>query len=701
MTDFLPETVQFSIPFIFVLLISTLAIILSYLVYRQTNPNNSSFLRTFLATLRTILLLSLLILFFKPKLFIQFFEKKHLNVALLVDYSASMNWQDENEKRIDSLNIALEKIKKITSDYDVNLNASYFNQTVIQGSDSLNTPYGTTNFKNAFDNLKSTDNQMAILVSDGIRTDGVVPQSIGIPVYAVGIGKKSTLADVFINDVEYDPVAYQDKEQNIVVKISAHNIAASQAKVFLYQGNSLLSSKNIVIEQNGVEQDVSFTFKINQAGLKQFKIEIKPETEDSNKQNNTFVFTQDILKNKIRIGIFSSVPNNEYKFLKFLLSQSENVEVIPYLKIANRGVGNYDVDSLDVVMLQGYPGRFTAQSELSKISQSIQRSGQGLIIFLDENTNLSKLSSFDLKNVFSQIKKRERVISVSVKPAEANNLLLRLYDDPELTSLFFNSVPPIESDFEIQNKISSSDVLIAAASGEISDKNMIISETKDQKIIIMNGSGFWRWHFSLQRDDKIKNGYFNLLSNMIRWAANKNKFQPVVLNVNKNTVNPGQEIMLDGRLFDSQNNPITNGRMEINVQSGNQEFSIPMEADSSGVFNARYTPVNEGAYLFTAQGLVDGEVIGTDKKSIVVVPYNREFIRTNQDSSFLKLLADNSAGKYFTLVNLDSIRNYMGNSDARILVKDEIELRFKSWLLYFLILVVVTEWVFRKKNNLP
>ena len=188
---------------------------------------------------------------------------------------------------------------------------------------------------------------------------------------------------------------------------------------------------------------------------------------------------------------------------------------------------------------------------------------------------------------------------------------------------------------------------------------------------------------------------------MVRWAANKNKFQPVVLNTNKNTVNPGQQIVFDGHLFDSQNNPFKNGQMTIEAQLADQKFKIPMQADSIGGFSAYYTPVNEGTYVFSAQGIVNGNEIGRDKKNIVVVPYNREFIRTNQDSSFLKLLAESSGGKYYTLDGLDSLKKHFDTGNQKILVKDEIELRFKSWLLYFIILVVTLEWSLRKKNSLP
>ena len=338
MKELLPEVLQFSIPFIFVLIIAAVAALLSYAVYRQTNPQNSPFIRTFLAILRSILLVVLLVLFFKPKIFLQFFNEKPKNIALLVDHSASMGWENENENRADSVKTAISVIESNLADYDVNLKKIYFNQTIVDSTDSLVTPFGTTNFNTAINHLKDSNYEQAILVSDGIRTDGIVPQLNRVPIYTVGLGEKYTSPDIFVIDVGYNPVVYHNKDQTINVKISNSNMPKSSAKIFIYLGNKLITSKNITIAESGTEQEIEFVYKAQQIGLQKFRVEVRPETKDSNIQNNLFVFTQEVLKSKIQVGIFSSVPNNEHKFLKFLLSKSENIETHSFIKIKNKPI---------------------------------------------------------------------------------------------------------------------------------------------------------------------------------------------------------------------------------------------------------------------------------------------------------------------------------------------------------------------------
>lgn len=701
MKDILPQILRFNIPFIFVLIIIAVAAALAYMIYKQTNPQHSTFLRTFLATLRSIILVIIMILFFKPQILLQFTEEKPKNIALIIDHSASMGWIDENENRADSTRAAVSEIENELSGYDINLKKIYFNQDVLDSTDSPGKPFGTTNFNSVLDFLKKSKFNQAILVSDGIRTEGIIPQIEHIPVFTVGVGKKSIAPDLFISNVEYTPVVYQDKDQKITVKIANNNLPESSARIVMHEGKKIIDSKKIITTASGTEQEIIFNYKARRSGIQRYRVEIIPAAKDSNIKNNTFTFTQEVLKSKIRIGIFSSIPNNEHKFLKFLLSASHDFEIHSFIKIKNRFYDQYPMDSLDVVILQGYPTTNTDQSEFNMLTNSIRKNRPGTIFMLDNLTDISRMSVFEINHFANKIERRRTPLSVTVSPGDISNILLRVYNDNDQINLFFNAIPPLTSFFSIDGIKKGTQVLLSGNYRGVRANTLLIREEKNSKMVLFNGAGFWRWYFSLQRDNKTRDGYKNLLTNIIHWVANKNKFKPVVLNINKTTVNPGQEIIFDGRLFNAQNSPVKNGQMVINARQNKEKFTIAMQADSNGGYRASYTPVSEGSYVFEAQGFDEGKQIGSDSKEAVVIPYNREFIKTNQDTSFLHLLAENSGGKYFSLNKLDSLTNYLDVNKTETLVKDELELRFKSWLLYFVIAVAALEWAMRKKNSLP
>lgn len=701
MKDLLPEVLQFSIPFIFVLAIGLFAAALAYILYRQTNPQNSTYLRTFLATLRSILILLLVILFFKPKLFLQYYTDKPENIGLLIDHSASMGLKNDSENRPDSVNLALNRIENILADYDVILHKIYFNQSVLDSTDSIQAPFGTTNFYQAVNSFKKHTVDKAIMISDGIRTEGIIPGIIPVPVYTIGIGEKESQPDIYITDVEYSPAVYQNKDQRINIKISNNNMPRATARLFLYESNQLIASRNITVAESGTEQDFNFTFKPKNVGVHSLRAEIRSDTKDSNRQNNVYVFTQEVLKSKIQVGIFSSVPNPEHKFLKFLLGLTDNIETHSYLKIKNKLLTDYPTDSLDVVILQGYPGRSASLAEINSLKNSLIKNNPGILIMLDNDTDPAKMSTLGIGKIVSSLKRRNQVATATLNSPVLDNILLRVFDSIEQSSAFYNAVPPVESYYILNDLNPQTDVLLEAQINGTTEPILLSLENQNDKIVLFNGLGFWRWHFSLQRNEIVRKGYKNLLINLIRWAANKNKFKPVVLGVNKKSVNPGQKIIFDGHMVDALNNPIPGGQLTINATVDKQKFSFTMDMDSNGTYTATYTPVSEGTYRFEALGYTEGKLIGSDRQTVVVTPYNREFIHTNQDTSFLQLIAENSGGKYFKLADMDSIANYLNINNASIMVKEELELRFKSWLLYFILAIAILEWSLRKKNNLP
>lgn len=703
MADLFPEILQFNISFIFVLLIIAVSAGLGYLLYQKTNPQNSFLVRAVLAVLRTVLLLLIIILFFNPAIFYRFIEQKPKKIALLIDHSASMALKNESESRADSTGNVVSLIKEVFASKDVDISIFYFNQTVFTANDdTLSKPFGLTNFNNLDNFIAENTFDQVILVSDGIRTDGAMPQINGeVRIYTIGVGNNLDEPDISILNVEYKPSVYQGKEQEVIVRLANKNISNGHVRVSLFNNKNLIREETIEITESGVERELTLSFKPQKVGLQQFSVEVFPDVPDVNSKNNRFVFTQEVVKNKILVGIFSAAPNYEHKFLKFILRQSEMIDVHSYITIKNKKISRIPFDSLDVIIFQDFPAINTLGNSLEQIKKSLTLNKQGFIVFPGKKTNLPKLNSFNEFLPVSNILVRRRVLTEIFTPSDRNYLhpIISLFDDSEQNAGFWNSLPPVQIRFAASVKKESIVLLKVVTRGE-KENGLVILENKGHKSALINGIGLWNWHFSLRDDEDYKDGYKNFILNLVHWSANKTKFKPVVLKTNKNTIHPGQEIIFEGFIYSAQNEPLKTGRMEIEVIGQHQNFTIQMESDGSGSYKVRYAPGGEGRFDFVARAYVGDKEIGRAKQTVEVIPYNREFIQTDLDSLFLKRLAENSGGKFFKAKDAKDVFNYLDFSYDNIRIENEIQLRYKTWLLYFLIGIAVLEWVVRKKNNL-
>lgn len=705
MQNIFPEIIRINIPFIFILIIIFVSAGLSYFLYRQTNPESRSRLKYTLAIFRIITLVCLILLFFNPKLFFSYTEQVPRNVSVFTDISSSMGLITESENRPDSIRIASESLGRILNDQNLAVNNYYFSQEIYQDSpDSLNNYQGLTNYNNVFKIIAEQKPDQVVIISDGIRTDGPYPQSGNdAVVFSIGIGKTKPEPDFFIQDVDYKPVVYQGKEQQISVKIANTNTQPADARLILFSGQKVLASKTLKFEQENSEQEISFNYKLNTVGVNKLTLKLNSEQYDQNSKNNSYVYTQEVVKNKLRVGLFSAFPDYEHKFLNFVLQQSENIEVYSYLNIKNKIKENFSVDSLDIMIFNGFPGRFTDQQFLNRISSSIRQNGQSLIVLLNEYTNKQKLMIF--KDYIPVQDITEKGMASNGQPLFSQkhdlNPILRLFENDKNNQQFWDAVPPISIYFSLDRLKNDADVLLhVPVPGGIDPILALSSEKSSNKSILLNGSGFWRWHFLLSDQNEIKEGYKKLIQNFVRWASGKRKYKPVILEVTRNTVNPGHEITLEGMLYDAQNEIIKNGQMLMNAISGSQQFTLDMSLDSNGIFHGSYRPSAEGTIIFNATGMLENKEIGNDKKTVEVVPYDREFIRTLQDTVFLKKIAHQTGGKYYSLKTLDQIAAELETQPRINAVSEEFDLRYKSWLLFLIIVVIAFEWILRKKNNL-
>lgn len=702
MSDFFPEILQFNIPFIFVVLILFISVLFSYVLYRKTNPDNSNVVKILLGGFRTFLLLLIIILFFKPAIFYQITKEKAQDLLLIIDHSASMGWESELEKRQEETQSVINYINKNIQDYDVNITKEYFNASILKNADSLGLPFSATNFLNVANHITEQNLDKVLLISDGIRTAGRVPQfNSDVPVYTIGVGNIEDDPDIFISDVEFKPVVYQGKRQTIKVKVSSQNVTNKVVIASLTSGNVVLSNTKINIEKSGTTYEILLNDTPQKPGLTNYKIQINSDIRELNKQNNQFVYSQEVVKSKVHVGIFSAVPNNEFKFLKLLLSRSDDIEVHTYLKVLNKTIRQpYPVDSLDVIIMQGYPSVNTSRAEINQIIASLEKQGQGLMIMLDQQTDLSQLRAFQEYLPMKRIIKLDKALSGPVSPENTNNVIMRLYENNAVNNGFFQAIPPIKLFYSLREFDQSAKPLIKLDSRNIFEKCLIINEKINRKIIVYNGAGFWKWHFSMYNHELYSDGYAKLLNNQIRWISGKSKFKPVVLELNNRSVNPGQEISLNGYLYDAQSNPIVNGNMQVDARLNDQSFIINLETDSTGRYSARYTPISIGRYRFIAQGFQQGLPLGQDSQVLDVLPYNQEYIKTNQDTSFLKQIAFESGGAYFNHDKLYDLFSQMDLKPRKVRIEEEIELRNKAWLMYLILALAVTEWSFRKIKNL-
>lgn len=706
----MPDKILINIPFIYIVFIAAAAIFISLYFYRRTLPAVKPLLRYLLGGLRAAVLFFLMLLFFAPRFLLTFFEAQTPQIAVFVDNSLSMGYRSELEDRWTETQNVVNRLKDI-----IQLNKKVgwyeFNSAVKAClPESLHVSQGGSNFSAVMRLLQEKNFDKAVLISDGNMTEGAYPlstdnRSAG-ELYTIGMGAVSGEQDVFIDDVVYQPLVYRLQRQNIEVKIGSKNIKEKkQLQVRLLEQDKVIAGKVVEIDTSEAEQSLTFEYTPDRLGLNRLQMTLETLKGETNILNNISTFVQEVLKNKLRIGIFSGSVGYENKFLNLVLKSQNNFETYPFVENkAGQFYQNPDprlMDSLDILILQGYPDAATKDEFIQRLKLTSQKRNPLFIFFLSKKTRTDKLQAFQDFLPFEKLPplltagETERYVESS-----SGYLSLSLFNDEVLNRQFWSKIPPLPPAYNLYGLKSKAQVLL---SGKIKNREIpliVLFEKNHIRSALFNGEGFWKWHFHLQDEPLFLSGYANLLAQIIRWTAGSARLKPVILETPAKIVHPGERFRLTGYIYDANYSPVSNGSIGIEVKSPDRKFTLDAVNDSSGRYITDFTPTSVGRINIKAEGMVNGQIVGSDQLELEVIPFEKEYIRLSQNVSLLKGLAQTHRGLYFPATQVDSLRKYF-NSETKIIQRDDfIEIWYLPATLILIIVLITAEWILRKRYGM-
>ncbi len=696
----LPAAIESNIPFLALLGIAVLAFGFAYWHYRSVVPQISDIKRRLLMGLRFISFASVLFLFFKPNITLIFQREIKPKISVYVDNSLSMSVQDAAEKRWEETAKVLKKVNILRPG-----TRWLFNNNVFPLNDSsFAVSKDATNFETLFKHIDENKADNIILISDGNVTAGSYPVQLkrhpDKKIFTVGIGREENNSDLFIDNVSYEPVIYKGIEQNISVKIGTKNLKkAFTASVKLMQNRTVLAVKSFRVDTLEAFHTIVFQNTPQTVGQNKFKVTLENYKSDVNKQNNSFLFIQQILKKKLQIALFTGLPGYESKFLNQLLSAEPDFDCRFFVENKQgrfSGKDNPDIKTpFDVLIFQNFPSPYTKQQTLIQLAQILKKRKSSLFLMLGEKTDRAKLNSFLEFTPFEQVPKKLRS---EAEPLfnPGNSALLDLFNNSSANSQFWQQIPPI-------------DVLFAP--GKLKPEVKILLSGKERPLILsyskpgfrnmtFNGNGFWRWHFLMQNNSALANGYKNLLKHSIRWLADRRKIKPVLLKADATETIPGKAVQLNGFIYDADFKPVKDGQFQLQVQQGEEIIEINTEMDSSGRYSAKYLPAKEGTLQFTAKGFRFGRLYGQDKLQVEVAAAEKEFIHTGINRRYLQQIAKESGGLYTDAAQIDSLIKHIPQEVTIQKEKQSIALWYNPYLLAFILLTIISEWILRRRFGL-
>jgi hypothetical protein len=210
---------------------------------------------------------------------------------------------------------------------------------------------------------------------------------------------------------------------------------------------------------------------------------------------------------------------------------------------------------------------------------------------------------------------------------------------------------------------------------------------------VMATSGTWRWQMSQPLGDPAHDLFWQQL---LRWLVLDSPGQVVVTAPAQTLMDDGQ-IQLTANVRDPDYLPVADAKVTAHL-IGPDGLSALVDmtpaTDTPGVFRANWTAEKPGSYL--------AEVTASGHTESGTLPFERidgvaENFHTVQNRELLEKLSRETGGRYWKPDELTRLPNEISYSDAGISVRDIKELWNMPVVFLWLLLLISSEWLLRRK----
>lgn len=611
-------------------------------------------------------------------------------IALVVDDSKSMIQSGDTLETISKQVADLQT--RLSEKYQVDV-ISYSNVPQFTTADKFTATGSETNISQA---LRYTKEQYVnqnlggvVLLTDGIYTGGSNPSFVAegykVPIYTIGVGDTAVYADIGVNNVSHNSLAYLGNEFPLRVEVKATKLAGKQANMQVLLNGSTILQKSVFIDKENFFYEVDVVAKAQKLG--QNKVEVRLTTFDNEKNtgNNIYTLYVDVIDGKKKVAIWADAPHPDLGMLRAAVNTNENYEAAISLKL-------YEVSSdIDLVILHNW---FATRAQLN-LYEKLKSSGIPILLIVGDgfDSRIFNNGSQDIK------------FNASGRGTNAALPLVNgRFEYFELEADLAQNIkkwPPLKAAFGKYKGYQPSDVLLYQQIGSVTTQEplILLNASNKSRLGIVAGTGLWQWRLVDFEKNETHEGVNSLVTKMVQYLAVKEDKKLLKVYPSAKQYGVGEDVTLLGELYNQSLDPISGQEINISLKDADGKVYKHTMTASGSQYRLVLQNLEAGAYQYEAKATVGGVSL-VDKGYFTLIGQQKELVNLTADFNMLRGLSSATGGKFVSLAGAEILGNtLLENESLKSVIAEENKLedliKFQ-WIFWLLLSLLSVEWFVRK-----
>ena len=681
--------------------------IFSYYIYKYTIPVVSIKLRYFLLILRAIILILLFLLILQPIFSITNVSTVESKILLFIDNSISIAEKDSSNRK----NKIIQLASNLKDSFGKQLRLFTFGNRIDSIRENISSEImfnkNETNFSKIIEKFRHYDQSInsAVIVSDGIITNGTDPayiaEKLQFPIFTIGVGDSTEKKDISVFSVNTNQFVYLNKATTIEVTIKNSGFDNAGVRVSLYDENSFLASKELILNNIGINK-INFNYKPVKSGERKFNIKVSTLNGELTTDNNEKSFYINVLDTKLKIAIVSSTPSADLSAIANAIAMDKNITTIKLIQVsANKFWNNENpntIDSADVLFLIDFPGANTPASLIDKVLKSIAEFNKPFFFLLSKEVYLGNLKQLDKVLPFSY---NDIAYDFFEVQPNLNENAFATFSQLSNKKQIWNNLPPVNQ-FAVELLAKPGNTVLAKSKVRnipIVNPLIILRNLGKQRSFAILAGDIWKWQ--LQTAERNPEFFSNFINDVVKWLwinADQKQFS---VNTEKNIYNLNEEINVNARLYDQTFSPIDTAQINIYISKGEVNTQMNSVLIWQGIYNSVFIPSEAGNYSLYAETRLGNNIIKSNISRFSVNNISLEKLDTRMRPEFLRTLAKSTNAEYYSIENyyklFDKLTSINNDSRKEIQTKSDYQLWTNELLLVIIIILFTIEWFIRKR----